>query len=66
MDVKKRLKLLLEHNIEHNKQHIDKLREMAEEGREFGVSDEIRTAADLAERSNESLKTALVFLDTKT
>lgn len=59
MDEMKRLQILLEHNIEHNENHIDKLREMAEEGKEFSISSELDLAIEHAEKSNNQLAKAL-------
>ena len=59
MDEMKRLQILLEHNIEHNEDHIDKLRKMAEEGKEFNVSGELDLAIEFAEKSNNHLANAL-------
>ncbi|MDD2666564.1 MAG: hypothetical protein PHD13_05905 [Methanocellales archaeon] len=56
---KKRLRILLEHNIEHNKSHINKLREIAEEGRELKILNELELAIDYAEKSNNKLEIAL-------
>jgi len=56
---KKRLRILLEHNIQHNEQHINKLREMAEKGKEFNISTDLDLAIVYAEKSNDQLENAL-------
>ena len=59
MKEKKRFQTLMGHNIEHNEEHIKKLRELAEDGEKFGISSEIEFAIEYAEKSNNSLKNAL-------
>jgi len=62
MEEREKLKILLEHWIEHNGDHSEKFREWAEKAKCFGedaVRDNILKAAQQLEGTNEFLAAAL-------
>ncbi|MFP3975360.1 MAG: hypothetical protein ACLFVK_03960 [Dehalococcoidia bacterium] len=59
---KEKLKVLLDHWIEHNKEHADEFREWAEKAKNLSeqvVCDNIKMAANQLDEANEFLAKAL-------
>ena len=67
-DERTKLKILLNHWIEHNKEHGQEFREWADKAKAFGEAEaykEIRQAAQEMDKSSESLLKALRRLEKK-
>jgi hypothetical protein len=65
-DDRARLQILLDHWIEHNREHAEEFLEWAERAKGFGqaaVHDEIVQAAQRIGKANESLSAALKQLE---
>ena len=61
-----KLKILLDHWIEHNKEHGDEFREWAEKARDLGeavVQQDMLDAAQYMDKASDSLVKALEELD---
>ena len=61
MEDKEKLKVVIEHWIEHNKEHAEEFREWAGKAKGFGenaTGENITRAAEQLEAANESLLTA--------
>jgi nickel/cobalt exporter len=65
---REKIKILLNHWIEHNKEHIQELREWAEKAKRLGEAetcDDILEAAQVLDKTNEALLRALRRLEGK-
>lgn len=66
MDEREKLKMLLEHWIEHNQEHSEEFREWAGKAKDAGqaaVHDGILEAARQLDKANDSLRKALAGLE---
>jgi len=67
-DESTKLRILLSHWIEHNKEHAEEFREWADKAKGFGEAEayeEMRQAAQGMDKSSESLSRALKRLEQK-
>jgi hypothetical protein len=65
---REKFKILLNHWIEHNKEHIQEFREWAEKAKGFGEAetcDDILEAAQVLDKTNEALLRALRRLEAR-